>query len=216
MSIVSDIPQITALRQRVEKTFGRRPQVHSDFLELVAGIETALRQHVSESTLERVWGYSTRGYKRVSLRTLDVLAKYAGAESWDEFCAGLKRESVVESEMFSCKAVRTADLQVGDRLRIGWRPDRICTVRYVGGNRFVAEECENSKMRAGATFSCSIFQLGRELVMDDFVNGDTALTAAERIFTNPMPAESGNGELPHRRYAVGSRHGLTTLELLRA
>ncbi len=77
MSIRSDIPQIAALRQRVEERFEKRLAVHADFLALVAVIEMEQRQHISESTLERVWGYSTRGYKTVSLRTLDVLAKYA-------------------------------------------------------------------------------------------------------------------------------------------
>lgn len=174
MSIKSDIPQISFLRERVERRFGRRLQVHADFLALVAEIESVQRQHISETTLERVWGYSTRGYGRVSLRTLDVLARYAGCESWTDMCEGLRSSGGVESETFSCASVRSCDLHAGDRLRIGWQPDRVCVVRYLGDNRFVAEECENAKMRVGATFSCLQFQLGRELVLDDFVNGDTA------------------------------------------
>ena len=205
MSIERDKPQLIVLRERVEHSFGRRLQVHADFLELVAEIEAVQRQHISESTLERVWGYSTRGYSRISLRTLDVLAKYAGSESWTDFCLGLKRTGAVESEMFTCDAIRSADLHTGDRLRIGWLPDRICTVRYSGDNRFVAEECENSKMRAGATFSCSQFRLGQELVMDDFVNGGEDGT------------DIGSEEaVRSRHYAVGRNHGLTLLELLPA
>ena len=76
MGIENNIPQIAALRQRVEQRFGNPLDVHSDFLQLVAEIEKELREHISESTLERVWGYSTRGYNSVSLRTLNVLAKY--------------------------------------------------------------------------------------------------------------------------------------------
>ena len=204
MSIESNIPQIAALRERVESCFGKRLQVHADFLALVADIEAEQRQHISESTLERVWGYSTRGYGRVSLRTLDVLAKYAGAESWTDFCAELKQRSIVESELFGSGSVRSSDLHIGDRLRIGWQPDRVCTVRYLGDNRFIAEKCENSKMREGATFSCLQFQLGRELVMDDFVNGDTAHIEVSK-----------NGPSSHCRYAAGSIHGLTMLEILR-
>ena len=219
MSIENDIPQIAVLRERVESCFGKRLQVHADFLALVADIEAAQRQHISESTLERVWGYSTRGYGRVSLRTLDVLAKYAGSADWRDFCAELRQTGVVESEMFLCGSVRSSDLHVGDRLRIGWQPDRVCTVRYLGDNRFVAEACENSKMRAGATFSCLQFQLGRELVMDDFVNGDVA---EQRIIepptTTPVAQSTDiacNTVVRPQRYAVGSRHGLTLLEILR-
>ena len=203
MSIESNIPQIAALRERVESCFGKCLQVHADFLALVADIEAAQRQHISESTLERVWGYSTRGYGRVSLRTLDVLAKYAGSESWTDFCAELKRAGVVESETFFGNAIRSSDMHVGARLRIGWQPDRVCTICYLGDNRFVAEECRNSKMIAGATFTCLQFRLGRELVMDDFVNGDTVSMPARREDT-----------ASRCRYVVGSRHGLTILEVL--
>ena len=209
MSIESNIPQIATLRERVEFCFGKRLQVHADFLALVADIETAQRQHISESTLERVWGYSTRGYGRVSLRTLDVLAKYAGTADWRTFCAGLKQTDIVESELFHCGSVSSSDLQVGDRLRIGWQPDRVCTVRYLGCNCFVAEKCENSKMREGATFSCLQFQLGRELVMENFVNGDVA----EQRIVEPSTAKSPIAR--RQRYAVGCRHGLTLLEILR-
>lgn len=209
MSIESTIPQIALLRERVEYRFGKRLQVHADFLALVADIEASQRQHISESTLERVWGYSTRGYGRVSLRTLDVLSKYAGATDWRDFCAELKRAGVIESEVFDCDSVRTSDLHAGDRLRIGWQPDRVCTVRYLGGNRFVAEECENSKMCAGATFSCLHFQLERELVMDDFVNGDETGQPAEK----PADAADCTATRP-QCYVAGSRHGLTMLEIL--
>lgn len=219
MSIESNIPQIAVLRERVESRFGKRLQVHADFLALVADIEAIQRQHISESTLERVWGYSTRGYGRVSLRTLDVLAKYADAESWVDFCAELKRSGVVESETFCCDSIRSSDLQVGERLRIGWQPDRVCTVRYLGDNRFVAEECENSKMREGATFSCLQFQLGRELIMDDFVNGDVIeQRIVEQPTTTPVVRSTDiacNTTGRPQRYAVGSRHGLTLLEILR-
>lgn len=219
MSIESKIPQIAALRERVESCFGKRLQVHADFLALVSEIEAVQRQHISESTLERVWGYSTRGYERVSLRTLDVLAKYAGAANWVDFCAELKQSGAAESETFCCGSVRSSDLQVGERLRIGWQPDRVCTVRYLGDNRFVAEECENSKMQDGATFSCLQFQLGRELVMDDFINGDVAeQPIVEPPTTTPVARSTDiacNTTARPQRYAVGSLHGLTLLEILR-
>lgn len=195
MSIESTIPQIAALRECVERRFGRPLHVHADFLALVADIESLHRQHISESTLERVWGYSTRGYDRISLRTLDLLAQYAEAGSWDGFCAELRRHGNTESEMFDDESVRTSDLRVGDRVRIGWQPDRVCTVRYLGGKRFIAEECVNAKMRCGATFSCLCFQRGRELHLDDFINGGE------------------EGSQP-RCYVVGNRHGLTLLEHL--
>jgi hypothetical protein len=73
MGIKRNIPQIYALRQSVELRFGKKLAVHADFQSLVAEIEMEQRLHISETTIERVWGYSTRGYETVSLHTLDVL-----------------------------------------------------------------------------------------------------------------------------------------------
>jgi hypothetical protein len=72
-------------------------------------------------------------------------------------------------------------------------PDRVCVIRYLGDNRFVAEQTLNSTMQAGDTFSCLQFQKGRELHLDDFRKADPG----ERF-----------------RYVVGLDSGLTTLEIM--
>ena len=152
MSISSGQPQILALRQRVEERFGKRLCVHSDFVALSEAIGQLLREHVSESTLERVWNYSTRGYRTTSLRTLDVLASYAGYSDWEAFCEDLCRNGGSQSELFACRAICSDDLCVGDRLRIGWQPDRVCEIRYLGDNRFVAERCKTPPCRQETPF----------------------------------------------------------------
>ena len=73
-----------------------------------------------------------------------------------------------ESELFIDKAICAADLNIGDKLRIGWPPDRICTIRYLGDNNFIAEETANSTMQPGDTFSCIQIQKGRPLHLDNF------------------------------------------------
>lgn len=192
MSINSNIPQIVVLRERVEARYGKALVVHSDFLNLVADIEFTQRQHISESTLERVWGYSTRGYNTVSKRTLDVLAHYVGAENWDKFCQGLQEESMHDSEFLNDSSIISSDLQIGARLYIGWQPDRLCEIRYLGENRFIAEKCQNSIMQCGDTFSCLQFTLGKELIMCNFCQGGSVK--------------------PYRTYVVGQRNGLSVLK----
>lgn len=193
MSINSNIPQIAELRSRVEDRFGKRLSVHSDFVSLVAVIEMELRQHISESTLERVWGYSTRGYDTVSLRTLDVLSRYANGCDWRSFCELLAQEGVCESEFFDDEIINSSELEIGDRLRIGWFPDRLCELSYLGKNCFVAEMCENSKLQVGDTFSCSQFVLGKPLIMSDLKQGNSTHSQA---------------------YVVGRKSGLTILKKL--
>ncbi|MBR0321184.1 MAG: hypothetical protein IIX08_02220 [Bacteroidales bacterium] len=192
MNIKADIPQIALLRQRVERSIEFPLSTHGDFLRLSAGIEFTLREHMSESTLERLWGYSTRRYETVSVRTLNVLCRFIGFNSWEHFCDSLS-SGLCESELFSGNTINTSELPVGARIRIGWPPDRLCIVRYLGDNRFIAEETENSTMQTGDTFSCLQFQKGRELHLDDFRKADPT----ERF-----------------RYVVGLNSGLTTLEIL--
>ncbi len=190
------MPQIAALRGKIEEAFGIHPATHSEFLELVSSIESALKEHVSESTLERLWGYSTRKNEKgtVSMRTLNVLSRYAGYAGWDDFCLWLKRENRKESEMFEGNMVLVSSLKVGSRLRLGWQPDRLCVVRYLGENLFVVESAENTSLSIGDSFKAIQLQKGRPLYMEEF--------------------KAAGSEVSSGSYAVGQEHGLTTLAFL--
>ena len=192
MNIKTDTPQIRLLKQKVEDSIDFPLSTHGDFLRLSAGIEFTLREHMSESTLERLWGYSTRGYESVSTRTLNVLSRFVGYHSWEEFCCKSETEQT-ESEMFTGEAISSSVLAVGVRIRLGWPPDRMCVVRHLGNNRYIAEETHNSSMQPGDTFSCLIFQKGRQLQMDNFCK---------------------NGTTEMQRYIVGINTGLTILEII--
>ena len=195
MSIQANIPEITALRKEVEQKYGTPLHTHAQFVSLTEAIEVALREHLSPTTLERVWGYSTRHYDTVSRRTLDVLARYADKESWDNYCNYLKRTSSTESDLFTDGLLSVGTLSVGTRLRLGWQPDRVCEVRYMGECRFVVEQVRNGSLQVGDTFACLQFQLGKMLYMDWF-------------------KRKGEVEKQNQRYAVGRENGLTLLERL--
>ena len=195
MSIQANIPQIAALRREVENKFGSPLYTHAHFVSLTEAIEEALREHLSPTTLERIWGYSTRHYDTVSRRTLDVLASYVGMENWDGYCGYLKQTNRSESDFFTDGILAVASLEVSTRLRLGWQPDRICEVRYMGGFRFVVEQVKNGSLQVGDTFSCMQFQLGKLLYMDCF----------ER---------KGEPSGQSLRYAVGRENGLTLLEII--
>ena len=193
MSVSVNIPEITVLRSRVEEKYGRMLETHNGFIALVSDIEAKVREHVSESTLERMWGYSTREADAVSLRTLNVLSRYVGASSWKGFCADLKNSSQVESEEFSGDSIVSAALVAGQRLQLGWRPDRLITVEYLGMNRFVVIESINSSLQPGDSFECIQIQAGHPLYLDRF-----------------RRANAG-GEA---RYVAGERSGLTVVKVL--
>lgn len=74
MSVSVNIPEVTVLRTKVEDAYGKPLETHNAFILLVDAIEARVREHLSESTLERMWGYSTREADAISLRTLNVLS----------------------------------------------------------------------------------------------------------------------------------------------
>ena len=195
MSIQANIPQIAALRGEIEVAESNALLTHLHFVALTEKIEQRLHEHISPTTLERVWGYSTRHYDKVSRRTLDVLARYIGADGWDDYVGRLRSTAGRESEEFTNDILNVSSLAVGTRLLIGWQPDRLCEIRYLGDYRFVVERVENSALRVGDSFSCLQFQLGKELYMDCF-------------------QRAGDPSEEKARYAVGQSHGLTTLRNL--
>lgn len=195
MGVESVSPKIAALKMAVEKEFGKIPRVHNDFVELAEAIKSKLRQHISETTLERVWNYSKRGYETVSLHTLNLLCLYSGKTDWQKHCESLGESGIIDSDMFEGDSIKSEDLQPGTTLKIGWLPDRLCIIEYLGHNRFMALDCENSTMQPGDTFSCLEFRLNHPVMMAEYV-------------------QSGCNDKKPKLYIAGKLHGLKTLKIL--
>ena len=192
MAVRTDIPQIAALRNAVEKHFGHPIESRTDFSLLAQEIERITHDHIAENTLRRLWG-KIAGYGTVFTRTLDVLCRYVGYEHWKTFCTEIQNSSSRESDIISKgTTIKVEDLVSGDRIRIGWLPDRICVVEYVGGRTFKAIDARNSTLQVGDTFECSIMIKTYPLFVDNLVHGGEHCT----------------------RYSIGLTNGLTTLEKL--
>ncbi|MBR3877076.1 MAG: hypothetical protein IKJ23_02715 [Bacteroidaceae bacterium] len=194
MNISPNSPQVDALRKEIEKETGSISS-HSTLNKLSALIEERCKEHISVTTLERIWGYSTRSCNNISVRILDIISRFAGYSNWENFCNSLRCSQRCESQMFMSEGCITSNtLAVRTRIRIGWQPDRVCEAEYMGENRFIAIKTENSSIRPGDTFRCLQIEKGRELYMDHFTrNGES---------------ESDN------RYAVGQINGLTMAEII--
>lgn len=194
MAVESSLPQIAALRKKIESIFGKPIVTHNDFVELVSLVKEATCKNISETTLERVWNYSTRGYDNISHYTLNLLCEYAGYSDWQKFCEELKKENASDSDMFDDPVLFSKDLQPGDRIKLGWMPDRVCNIKYLGNNRFIAEECNNSSMKEGDLFSCLEFRINHPVVMTDF--------------------QSADGKVVGETYVAGIHNGITLLKLI--
>lgn len=101
-----------------------------------------------------------------------MLCRYVGCEHWNAFVVSLHKQSSRESDVISDGAsIKVEDLAPGDRIRIGWLPDRICIVEYVGGRTFKAIDTRNSTLQIGDTFECSVMLKNYPLFVDNLVHG---------------------------------------------
>lgn len=168
MGININTPQIIALRNEVERIFGKITS-HSYLQKLSEEIEQKCKEHISVSTLERLWNYSTRNVNNISVRILDIISRFVGADSWEDFCQEQQKNGNKESELFESKnAINCDNLKKGTLIKLGWAPDRICEIEYIGDNRFIATHTQNSSIKPGDSFKCLQMEQGRELYMDCF------------------------------------------------
>jgi len=73
------------LRQEIAEKVGREIRTPKDFDYLSEQIFEQLHQHISSSTLKRLWGYlPSNTTPRTS--TFDMLAQFAGYTDWQDFC----------------------------------------------------------------------------------------------------------------------------------
>lgn len=148
--MTEQIPEIHVLLMQVESRFGNVAKA-TDFDELSEDIESATSELLSASTLKRLWGYvnymsSPRTY------TLDVLSRYIGFQDFGAFCARIHQSEEFVSGFLSEDSLVAESLAPGDRVRIGWNPDRLVTLVYKGDNRFEVVEVHRSSLLVGDRF----------------------------------------------------------------
>lgn len=179
-------PEISELKKRIEELLKRKVKTPNDFIFLSGAIWERTRQTMSPTTLKRLWGY-VDGADQTRNSTLEILSQFLGFDSWDDFLKDIAKGN--GSDPVVSPHIKAADLQVGDLVKVSWKPNRRCTFRYLGDLKFVVETAENSKLKVGDTFYTSLFILGEPLYLSDLVQGN-----------NPPVA-----------FVVGNRDGLCEL-----
>lgn len=184
------IPELNYLLSEVEKRYGRRLTTATDFEALSVVIEHEINEMLSASTLKRLWGYvSSNPVPRIS--TLDILCRYIGKRDFLTFCENIKKSPEFESSFFTAKFVSSSYLQEGCTVEIGWNPNRVVRLQYLGGSKFKVLSSLNSQLKADDEFEVSSFILGYPLYIS-------------RIFRDGEYTPS---------YIAGSNDGLTILSV---
>lgn len=99
--------------------------------------------------------------------TLDILSHFLGYEDWDAYCQNSLLPKEQQSSPIMSRRLSVAnELNKGERLRLTWQPDRVCDIEYLGDLQFRVTASENTRLKAGDTFECSLIIEGEPLYLD--------------------------------------------------
>lgn len=168
----SKFPELGFLLQEVEKKYGKRIATSTDFNALELAIQEKSKEAVSYSTLKRLWGYVTLSpTPRIS--TLDILARYTGHKDYKDFCKELSKRTTEDSGFITSDFLDVSTLNKGDSLQIGWAPNRLVVMKYLGNFKFEVIKSTNSKLEPGDTFEITNIIVGYPLYIPHiFRNGE--------------------------------------------
>ncbi len=157
-------PEIQALMAAVEQRFQRKPETTMHFIALSFAIESATGNQLSASTLKRLWGY-VNNIPAPRVTSLDILSQYVGHKSFRAFCEWLRAKTVETSAFFQTSYLIPEELTPGTLMELGWEPDRLVRVEYLGGQNFRVIESRNSKLQKGDVFEASSLMTGYPLCL---------------------------------------------------
>ena len=160
--IDKNMPELAYLLTEVEKKYGRRIATTTDFESLSVVIEHQIGELISSSTLKRLWGYvSLNPTPRVA--TLDVLSRFVGHRDFKAFCNHLKESQVYASNFFTSRCQTVAELKPDTTVHIGWAPNRLVKMLYLGNYQFEVISSENSQLMVGDRLELSEIIVGYPL-----------------------------------------------------
>jgi hypothetical protein len=171
-AITRDMPELAYLLDEVEQKYGRRIATTTDFESLSVVIEHQIGEMLSSSTLKRLWGYvSLNPTPRIA--TLDILSRYIGHKNFKAFCESLKESKAFVSTFFTSKYQTVSELTPGVMVTIGWAPNRVVNLNYLGEFQFEVLSSENSQLLPGDRFELSEIIVGYPLYISRILrNGE--------------------------------------------
>lgn len=150
--------EIEYLKQLIAQTYGAPIETSTDFERLAITIEESLGQPVSVSTLKRLWGYVTLAPKP-RLSTLDILSRFVGRRDYRHLCIELQQSST----FFTTDKIVASELETGTKVILGWQPDRLVKLVYLGQYRFAVIESVHSKLHEGDILEITSILFGHPL-----------------------------------------------------
>jgi len=127
-------------------------------------IESVTGEHIGVNTIKRLVGV-IKDEREPRETTLNVIARYLGVKTWKELmsyeffpASGFDTES---DDFFS------KDLEPGDRVRYGYKPDRQVIIKYLGDEKYEVQYSINSKLQKGDILTISQFEMNVPLFISN-------------------------------------------------
>ena len=176
--MTKNAPEIAQLRLDIETSIHRKVRTPFDFEFLSEAIWDRLHEHISPTTLKRLWGYID-GAASPRWTTLSLLSQFLGFNDWEHYITQLAVREGIESETFRSKGILAEQLQKNDEIEVTWLPNRCCRFRYDGEHNFTVIASKNAKLHVGDTFSAAAFFIGQPMYLDNLQDG-TSYVAGKR------------------------------------
>lgn len=156
------------LRKAIEHQAGYRPISSPDFVRLADDITATTHEYISPTTLKRLWGYVKEPVNpRPSI--LNLLARYLNYANANEMFIANGLDQSALSGQLDTPVIYSGSLPEGALVSISWYPDREIKVRHLHDSEFEIVEVSNSRVKAGATFTCPTLVDGRPLLLNNYL-----------------------------------------------
>lgn len=131
---------------------------------------------ISRNTLRRIWGKINDDTKQ-RISTLSILARFIGYKDFEQFCLERKDGDPNSSPIIARKISVVDGLMPGDRIRLTWSENKVCDIEYNGSLHFKVIRSENTRIKPGDTFLCSLIIEGVPLYIDQLQQNGAPPTA---------------------------------------
>ena len=144
----------------------------SDCELLSLDIQSKTGVRIGATTLKRLLGFA-QDERSPHTSTLDAIARYLGYAHWDELSEVEDKGNSGFSS--SDEEMRSTDLQIGSKVEITYQPDRRLVFYYLGDNRYIVIQSENSKLLINDEVEIHLFVLHHPLLVMQVWRGQTTL-----------------------------------------
>lgn len=132
---------------------------------LSMAIYEATGHTLSTTTLKRIFGFVI-GPKNLRLSSLDILANYLDYPDYNLLLKEIGENTDI-SDFSKVESIDSADLEVGEMVRISYMPNRLLRLRYLGDNKYIICESHGSKLWKNDILMITGFYIGFELLISD-------------------------------------------------